>query len=254
MGQPKRFEGARPRGALSADGAVRSRTDRPISVPLILLFYPDSDPTEKYPGEAADIDGYVVGPGHTVTIAATAKTAGGLDMLDSVWAALRRKGAVRRHMVLLDDRGRTVFVMTLDLGVSDETLRLLRSLLVLPVHARDGFAEVHFFASEEELEAIERKITTGGQPLAIRSTPTVPAAKETAELDPEDWAFLGLLCAVGAFDGPEGPTPRLVAELLGLDPEVFAEQALAVERGLGDLVTDLFAPTEPVPEPARAAS
>lgn len=238
----------------SANGAGRHRVDRVVSVPLVLVFQPDPDPTERYPGETADIDGYVMAPDHTVTVAATATTPGGLDMLDSVWAVLQRKGVGRRRMILLDDRGRTVFVMTLSVKASDEVLRLLQSMLVVPVHARDGLAEVHFFATADEIETLEREIEPNVQALPHSPTPTLPLARETGALRPEDWAFLGLLTSIGAFDVPEGPSPKLVAELLGLDPEAFAEKAVAVEHGLGALVTDLFAPTGPGGKPERAAA
>jgi hypothetical protein len=228
-------------------GKAVGRVDRVISLPLIRLFFPDPDPTEQYPGQSADIEGYVVTPGRTLTIAATAKTPGGVEMLDSVWATLRRKGVGRRHMLLLDDRGRTVSVMTLSIDASDETLRLLRSLLIVPIHTRGGFAEVHFLATPGEVEALEERIEKDGRPLPPPTAVTLPPARETGALQPEDWAFLGLLTSVGAFDGPEGPTPELVAELLGLDPEAFAEQARAVEHGMGELVTGLFASPEPGP-------
>jgi hypothetical protein len=231
----------KPAGAKRA--ATRpARVDHVISVPLIRLFYPDPDPTETHPRESADIEGYVVAPDHTITIAATATTPGGVDMLDSVWAALCRKGLGRRHMLLLDERGRTVSVMTLRVGASDETLRFLRSLLVVPVHAGGGFAEVHFLATPGEAEALEEKIAKDEPALPIPAQLWMPPVRETGALQPEDWAFLGLLSSVGAFDGPTGPTPELVADLLGLDAESFAEQAREVERGLEEVVTGLFAP------------
>jgi len=242
---PSRLAEAPP--ATSDSGRLSGRVDRVVTVPLIRLFYPDPDPTESYPKESADIEGYVVTPNRTITIAATATSPGGIDMLDSVWVALRRKGIGRRHMILLDERGRTVSVMTLSVDASDETLRLLRSLLIVPVRAQGGFAEVHFLATPGDLEALEQRIEKDGQSLPPPAAVTVPPARETGALQPEDWAFLGLLSSVGAFDGPEGPTPELVAELLGLDAWAFAEQARSVEHGLEDVVTGLFAPPEPAP-------
>lgn len=226
-------------------GKGAGRVERVVSIPLPRLFFPDPDPTERFPEESADIEGYVVAPDHGVTLAATAKTPGGLAMLDCVWAALRRKGVGRRHMTLLNDRGHTVSVMTLHIDSSGEMLRFLRSLLVVPVRAGGGFAEVHLLATPEEIQALQGRIERDAQPLPTPSAVKLPPVKETGALQPEDWAFLGLLSSIGAFDGPEGPTPELVAELLGTDPEAFAEQARAVEHGLEDLVSGLFAPTEP---------
>jgi len=212
-----------------------------IMVPLTRLFYPDPDPTEPYPGESADIEGYHVAPDHTITIAAVVTSAGGLDMLDSAWAGLYRKGVGRRRMLLLDDRGRTVSVMTIGVESPSETLSLLRTMLVVPVRTRGGFAEVHFLATPEEVEALEGRLEEDGQPRPNVSSVTLPPARETETLRPEDWAFLGFLSSVGAFNGPEGPTPEIVAELLGIDSESFAERACAVEHGMEGLVSDLFA-------------
>ena len=214
-------------------------------VPLNRLFYPDPDPTEPYRGESADIEGYSVAPDHTVTIAAVATSAGSLDMLDSAWAALRRKGTGRRRMLLLDDRGRTVSVMTIGVESSPETLNLIRTMLVVPVRTRDGFAEVHFVATPEEVEAVEGRLEKGGEPLPNTLSGTLPPARETASLQPEDWAFLGFLSSVGAFNGSEGPTPEIVADILGIDPESFAERASAVEQGIEGLVSELFSPAPP---------
>lgn len=230
-----------PRGS---GGSAESRVDRVVSVPLSLLFRPDPDPTELFPGQAADLEGYVMTPDHEVTLAVTASTPEGVEMLDAVWAALRRKGTGRRHMVLLDDRGRTVSVMTLRVDAPDEILRRLRSLLVVPIHARAGWAEVHLLATDEEMEALEGTAQDGWESFSAPSTVTLPPARETRTLQPGDWAFLGLLSSVGALDGPEGPTPELVAELFGVDPDAFAEQARAVERSLQDVVTGLFATPE----------
>jgi hypothetical protein len=217
------------------------RVDIPISVPLLQLFIPDPDPTEHYPGQSADLEGYVVTPGNAVTIAATSDGPSGVDLLDSLWASLRRKGIGRRHITVLNDRGRIVSVMTLHFDAPEETVGLLRSLLVVPVHARDGLAEVHLFASPEELEVLAKRIDKGGRSPIPSSAPTLPPARETGALEPEDWAFLGLLSTVGAFDGPEAPSPTSFAELLGIDMATFAERARAVDRGLSDVVAGLFA-------------
>lgn len=220
------------------------RSDRAISVPLMRLFYPDPDPTEGYPDESADIQGYLVAPDQSVTLAATWSTPESLDMLDSVWDALRRKGVGTRRMLLLDDRGRTVSIMTLRPKIPSDLLSLLRSMLVVPIRTSGGFAEIHLFASTSELESLTRRIEGDGGPLPSPSVVRLPGAKDTGILEAEDWAFLGLLNCVGAFDGPAGPTPELVGKLLGIEPEAFSERAAALENGLGGLVTDLFSPPE----------
>lgn len=220
------------------------RADRSVSVPLTRLFSPDPDPTEGYSGQAAEIDGYVVAPGKNVTIAVTTESPGGIDMLDSIWAALRRKGVGVRHLTVLNDRGRIVSLMTLHVDASEEVLRFLQSTLVVPVHTRDGFAEVHFLVTPEELGALQERIGSDGHVSGPDAGGPSPRAREAGTLQPVDWAFLGLLSVVGAFDGPEGPSPALVAEALGLDAFVFAQRARAVEQGLQDVVTGLFSPVQ----------
>ncbi len=233
-----------PSGAARSAAPRGHRRDHVVAVPLALLFHPDPDPTEQHPAARADLDGYVVTPDRTITLAATTDSPEGLSMLDAVWRTIRAKGIARRRFVLLDDRGRTVVVMTFLPQVSAATLRLTRSALVVPVHATAGSAEVHLLANSQELAEIEHRLASEGADASPPSTVVVPPARETEGLGPEDWAFLGLLGAVGAFDVPDGPTPRLLAELFGLDPEAFARQALAVERGMRSLVTELFAPAE----------
>lgn len=214
-----------------------------------LLFQPGNDPTEGYPGQSAYIAGYFVAPGRTVTIAVTAETNEGIDLVDSVWFALRRKGIGVRHLTVVNDRGQVVSMMTLRLGVADDMLRQLRTLLVVPVRSSDGVAEVHLFATQDELTVLAERIEKGelsrGHPYVV----TLPPARQTGQVQPEDWAFIGLLSAIGAFDGPEGPSPRLIAEALGIDVSTFAEKAKAVEHGLEGLVTGLFAPSWDAPSP-----
>ena len=241
----------------SADHSETSevrRADHVMLLPLIRLFYPDPDPTEPYPGEVADIDGYVVAPDRTVTLAVTIQTAEGLDMMDSVWDVLRRKGVGLRRMLVIDDCGRTVSVMTLTMDVPKDLLKLLRSLLVVPVRTHDGFAEVHFFATRDEASALERSVEVGRHPVSTPSVVLLPPAKDTGPMQPEDWAMLGLLSAVGAFNGAEGPDPKLFADLLGIDPETFAEQAYAIERSMSGLVSDIFAPSAARSNPEGAAA
>jgi hypothetical protein len=228
----------------SSDARSTARVDRVVSVPLRVFFDPDPDPTKRFPGQCADVEGYVVTPDRTITFAATSSTPGGVEMLDAIWATFRRKGTGRRHMLLLDERGRTVSVMTIRVDLPDETLRLLRALLVVPVRTGGGLAEVHLLATEDEAETIAEKLVTDEQPLRPPTVVTVPPARDTPKMGPGDWAFLGLLSSVGALDGPEGPSPELVAELFGVDPDAFTEQARAVERGIEGIVAGLFASPE----------
>jgi len=243
MNEPVSAQGARHTARNDEDTGTR-RTDRTMFVPLSRLFYPDPDPTDKYPDEVAEIDGYVVAPDRTTTFATTILTEGGFDMLDSVWTALQRKGVGRRRMLVLDDRGRTVSVMTLKLDAPKDLLRLLRSLLVVPVRAHLGFAEIHFFATSDEVSAIEETVEKGRHPVPPSPTVFLAPAKDTGPLLPEDWAFLGFLSAVGAFNGPEGLSPTLFAEMVGIDLAAFAKQARSIERNMGMLVKDMFAPIQ----------
>jgi hypothetical protein len=224
----------------SERAASRARVDHAVWVPLTLLFSPAPDPTEAYPGETADIEGYFVGPDGSVTIAVTAGTPRGVEMVDSVWSSLRRRGVGIRHLTVLNDRGRIVSMMTLRVGAYEEMLERLRTMLVVPVRSRDGLAEVHLLASDDEVDEVAERIETGKPPPQHPYVVTLPPARETGPLREEDWAFLGLLSSVGAFDGPEGPSPRLVAEALGMDVAAFSDRAAAVQRGLEGVVTDLF--------------
>ncbi len=216
------------------------KVDRVLAVPLSQLFSPDPDPTKDFPGQSTEVEGYVVTPGQVVTVALTAPVPEGVDLLDSIWSVLRRKGIGLRRMVLLDDRGRMVSLMTLQLRASTETIRLFESMLLVPVHAGDGFAEVHFLAGSCEVEALESEIHKNGRPFPPPLTIRLPAARGNTGLRPDEWAFLGLLSALGVLDGPDGPTAPMVAELLGIDTATLAERARAVERGLEGVVTGLF--------------
>ncbi len=229
-------------GAAPPSPRPSRRRDHVVSIPLARLFVPDPDPTEGHPDARADLDGYVVTPDRTVSLAVTTDSESGLAMLDAVWRSLRTKGIARRRFQLRDDRGRTVYVMTFAPDVSAPTLRLARESLVLPVRTSGGVAEVHLLATPDEAAAIDRKLFRDGSGPVPPSTVAVPPARDTEGLRPEDWAFLGLLSAVGAFEVPDGPTPHLLAELFGLAPDAFADRAREIERGMQILVTDLFAP------------
>ncbi len=230
-------------GRNPAQGALPSpRQDRVVSIPLIRLFAPEADPTERFPRERADLEGYVLAPDRTITVALTAEGPRALDLLDSIWNAVERKRVGRRNHLVLDERGRTVCVMSLGVEIPPETLELLRSLLVVPVRLGGGFAEVHFLASDPETHSLVRTLEEIGHPGPAPSTVALPPARETGPLRSEDWAFLGFLSAIGAFEGPDGPTPDAVAALLGTDPASFAAQARAVESGLRGLVTGMFSP------------
>jgi len=243
MNTSSHHSGAQGATRAFSDRARADRVDRAISLPLIRLFYPDADPTEKYPGETAEIEGFLVAPDKSITIAATWKTAGNLDMLDSVWDTFRRKGVGVRRLLLLDDRGRTVSIMTLKPGFPEDVLRLLRSILVVPIRASNGFAEIHFYATPGEFNSLKERIEGDEGPLPAPEIVNLPAARDTGILDAEDWAFLGLLSCVGAFDLEGGPSLELVAQLIGLAPATFTDRTVALERGLGSMVTELFQPS-----------
>jgi len=242
MNEPVSAQGARHTARNDEDTGTR-RTDRTMFVPLSRLFYPDPDPTDKYPDEVAEIDGYVVAPDRTTTFATTILTEGGFDMLDSVWDTFRRKGVGVRRLLLLDDRGRTVSIMTLKPGFPEDVLRLLRSILVVPIRASNGFAEIHFYATPGEFNSLKERIEGDEGPLPAPEIVNLPAARDTGILDAEDWAFLGLLSCVGAFDLEGGPSLELVAQLIGLAPATFTDRTVALERGLGSMVTELFQPS-----------
>jgi predicted DNA binding protein len=216
-------------------------------VPTTRLFFPDPDPTEKYPKQTVTVEGYVVAPDRLVTVAVVAPRQEGIDVVDSIWEVLRRKGVGVRHLTVLNDRGGLVSLLTLRVDASSETLQLLQSLLLVPMRIRDGEAEVHLLATPSDFAALKGRIASDG--LADGSIGLRPATpvEDTGVLIPRDWAFLGLLSSVGAFDGPEGPRPALLAEALGIDPEVFAEHVRSVEHGLHGLVRDLFAPVDRIP-------
>ena len=242
---PNPSEGAGP-GSSSVGGRDR-RVERAVEVALDRLFSPEPDPTGAYPDERVDIEGYAVAPDRTITLAVVALSPGALDMLDSAWSVLRRKGVGRRRMVVLDDRGRTVYVMTLAVDASDATLQTLRTIVVVPVHARGGSAEVHFLATVEEASDWEQRLGAAHPRVSETSDAGEPRPKEVDPLRPEDWAFLGLLSSVGAFDSTEGVPPEAVAGLLGMDAEAFADRTEAVEQGLEGLVSGLFTPPRSAP-------
>lgn len=220
------------------------RSDHAYLVPTTRIFFPETDPTEQFPDRAANVEGYVVAPGSIVTLAVAVSDPQGIDLLDSIWAAVKHRGWGIRQLTILNDRGRVVSLMTLHANIPEETVRLLQSLLLVPVRLRNGLAEIHFLATPEDFAALGKRIKDDG--LTSGHAPVTPArpVRDAGALIPQDWAFLGLLSIVGAFDGPEGLRPGLLAEALGIDAGVFAERVRAVERGLNGLVTGLFAPVE----------
>jgi hypothetical protein len=223
-----------------------------VSVPLRRLFFPEAKPTEGFGEGTADLEGYVVRPAGGVTVAVSAEGTRGAELLESVWTELQRSGLGRERQVRQDDRGRTVYLMTLDLDASEKTARFLRSVLVVPVHAEGGFAEVHLFVTPAEVRLFEDWIAKNSHGPTSPADTTLPRAHETKDLRPEDWAFLGLLSAAGALDRSESLSPESVARLLGMEPMAFAEQAWALQHGLESLVTGLF--VHPGPSTASGAA
>ncbi len=237
----------------STSETTEARTDHAFLIPVTRLFHPETDPTEEFPDQTATVEGYVVAPGQLVTIALAVPHASGGELLEAVWGALRRKGIGVRQVTVLNDRGRIVSLMTLRLGASSEVLALAESLLLMPVRARNGLAEVHLLATSSNFAALQRRIESAGTASAPVPAGSYPPVNDTGSLIPQDWAFLGLLSAVGAFDGQETAAPVVLAEALGINLDVFVERARAAELGLSGLVSDLFAagdgstPPEAVP-------
>lgn len=220
-----------------------ARTDHAYLVPIGRLFSPEPDPTEAFPGETTSLEGYVVAPNRVVTLALAVATPASVPLLDAVWAAVRRKGVGLRRLTVLNDRGRVVALITVRLEASERFLSWLESQLLVPVRTRNGLAEVHLLATAEDFDALKRQLRSEPLSPAPATVGSIPPVHDTGALVPQDWAFLGLLSAVGAFDGPEAVRPAVLAEALGIDLEVFAERARTAERGLQGLVQGLFGPS-----------
>lgn len=218
------------------------RADHAFLIPVTRLFYPEPDPTERFPEQTASVDGYVVGPGRVVTIALAVSTPSGAELLDAVWAALHRKGVGVRQLTVLNDRGRIISLMTVRVDASERMLRALESLLLVPVRTHNGFAEVHLLATPTDLGALKGTLQGEGLASPPPTLVPIPPFHDSGVLIPQDWAFLGLLSSVGAFDGPHAVAPAVLAEALGIDLDAFVERARAAERGLHGLVTGLFGP------------
>lgn len=229
-----------------ADGG---RVDHAFLIPLTRLFYPDPDPTEQFPGQMASVEGYLVTPGRDVTLALAVPDPSGVELLDAIWAAVRHKGIGVRRLIVLNDRGHVVSLMTIRVRRSEELLRLLQTLLLVPVRTRNGLAEVHLLATPDDFQAFKDRIQTDGPASTPSAVSSIPPVHDTGSLIPQDWAFLGLLSCVGAFDGPGTISPAVLAEALGIDLDVFVEHARAAERGLNGLVQGLFAPVGPGASP-----
>jgi hypothetical protein len=235
--------------ALGPSGSRTARRDLEIRLPLRRLFAPDADPSTRFPGETAVLDGFVVTPDRAITLALVASTPGAVAMLDTAWDAIQARGIGRRRRLFVDDRGRTVFVWTVAPAVPADTLDLLRTSLVVPAQAADGYADVHLSPPADRCSALEE--TLAHERIPPRSAPggSGAAVQASGPLEPENWGFLGMLCAIGAFDASTAPRPEALADLLGLDLATIRRHAARVEVALDGLVTTLFAPPDPAPEP-----
>jgi hypothetical protein len=236
-----------PAGWTAALPTPRSgeRVDHAFLVPVRRLFQPEADPTEEFPDQTASAEGYLVAPGALLTIALSVSDSAGTELLEAVWGALRRKGIGLRQTTVLNDRGRVVSLMTVRLGTAPELVALAESQLLMPIRARNGFAEVHLLATSSDFDALRGRLATPGAAPVPAVASSIPPVHDVGALVPQDWAFLGLLSAVGAFDGAETAAPAVLADALGIDLQLFVERARAAELGLSGLVTDLFGAGEP---------
>jgi hypothetical protein len=216
-----------------------ARTDFEFNVSTERLFQPEADPTQQFPHQDVELVGYVAAPRRVFTVGICSKLPDGPNLLDELWSSLKRRGIGRRRIVLLDERGRMITVLSVQLDVADEMIEQLESMLVVPVRIRNGSARVHLRGTTTDLSRLHRAMTSG----TLDSARYAGRARDPGVLDPREWAFLGLLSSVGAFEGAEGPSPELVADLLGIDRPTFVALARAVERGLSHIVKDLFAPS-----------
>lgn len=229
---------------LAGDGASSRGAGTPVDhvylLPVRRLFSPEPDPTTGFPEHAASVDGYVVAPDRHVTLALSVTSPVGSELLESIWSTVRRKGVGVRHLTVLNDRGHVVSLMTVRVDTSEEMLELLQSLLLVPVRTQNGLAEVHLLATPKDLRGIRERIEVEGLPEHPSTAAAAPLAVTAGPMGPQDWAFLGLLAAVGAFDGPTGMPPAALAEALGIELDAFVERARAAERGLHGVVEGLF--------------
>jgi hypothetical protein len=203
------------------------------------LFDPESDPSVRFPDHCAEVEGFAVTPeGVTVALAVSGPHAAVLA--DEVWSGLERRGQAIRRTAPHDERDRALLVMTVRAPIAPELLDLVRHSLLLPVEARRGVAELRLALTAAEAKEIRRALATIGIDATVE--PASPSREtEVAEvLSPEDWGFLGLLCALRVFDGPTVVDPSTIAGRLGIDPWVFEQKVHEVEVGMGALVAGLF--------------
>jgi hypothetical protein len=226
--------------APSAGGtSLDPRREVVLHVPLAKLFDPESDPSVRFPDHSAEVEGFAVTPeGITVALAVSGPHAA--ILADEVWSGLERRGQAIRRTAPHDERGRALLVMTVRAPIAPELLDLVRHTLLLPVEARRGVAELHLALAAGEAEEIRRALATIGIDASVQPTPPARETAVTEVLSPEDWGFLGLLCALHVFDGPTAVDATTIAGRLGIDPGVFERKVHEVEVGMEALVAGLF--------------
>jgi hypothetical protein len=216
--------------------------DTIVRISLGSLFAPESDPSLRFPDHWADIEGYATAGDGTVALAVTGGGPHAETLLEELWAGLARKGVAVRRAYPRNGRGRPVVVMTIRFPLDPGAVALLRADLILPVHFQAGQAELRLAGPPSDVVAIESALRSEG----LRPTSVRPAAEDQAatgtKLSAEDWAFLGLLCSLGVFDGPDPPSRDDAAHLIGLDSPRFAQRVRDIEKGMRSLVAGLFAP------------
>ena len=231
-----------PPGGNPGDGAH----DTLVRFSVGSLFAPESDPSLRFPDHWADIEGYATGGDGTVALALAGGGPHAETLLEELWAGLSRKGVAVRRARSPSGRGRPVVAMTIRFPFDAGAVALLRADLILPVHVQAGQAELRLAGPPSDVVAIESALRRQG----LEPTSARPAEeeRETAgtKLSAEDWAFLGLLCSLGVFDGPEHPSQDDAAHLIGLDTSKFAQRVRAIEGGMRALVAGLFAPPSDV--------
>jgi hypothetical protein len=221
--------------------AVPGRREAVLTIPLPPI--PRVAGTMTY-GALAEIEGYDLAPDRTITVAVSGSGAVATAFLESVWTLIQERRLGRLRSVRTDERGRTVAVLSVHLPEDVELGHLLGSIAVVPARLGPATAEVRVLASPHEMQRLTVALEEEGLPPSAVVVERAVQPAEASELAPEDWAFLGLLVAIGAFEGRRVSTASAIAERLDLDPGYLAERIRTLGNGMRRLVAAVF------PEPA----
>lgn len=203
----------------------------------------------------ARVAGYLAEPPGRYTVAVSLGDSEELPRVDPIWEQLVRRRLALTRSLHLDERGRAVLVLTVTPGLPEALDALARETLVLPVRTLAGGAELEVEATEPELEQLEHGLRAIGIAISSRERIEGPASPGPAPmLTNEDWAFLGLIEASGAYDGPGSLDEETVIARLGVDPHAFRSRRTAVEHGLRGLVSEIFGPEAPAGAAAPTGS